>query len=185
MKQLDLFGHQPIDLVPKWSKLGIRLWNKVDRTNRFGCWIWTAATDLSGYGVYDGRGAVHRLVYEDRHGTIPEGMIVMHTCDAPGCVNPDHLKVGTHAENVADMVEKGRCLRSGPKFSDDACQQMVIAKANGRKIREITHDFAVSQRHLYRILTGRSRSDLARPKAYPDTRAKRVQLELHGQLGIW
>jgi len=50
----------------------------------------------------------HRLVWAEVHGPIPEGMIIMHTCDNPPCINIDHLRLGTKAENTADMIAKGR-----------------------------------------------------------------------------
>lgn len=50
----------------------------------------------------------HRVAYEQAHGQIPPGMVVMHSCDNPPCVNPDHLIIGTQSENVRDMYHKGR-----------------------------------------------------------------------------
>lgn len=86
-----------------------RFWSKVDKTSN--CWEWQAAKDVDGYGRFqlNGKtGLAHRIAYELDVGEIPEGMCVLHKCDNPKCVRPDHLFVGTHADNVRDREEKGR-----------------------------------------------------------------------------
>jgi hypothetical protein len=82
-----------------------RFWTKVDKTGD--CWMWTACRDRQGYGQIDAQRA-HRVAYADRHGPIPAGMYVLHSCDNPPCVNPAHLRLGTHEENMREMVERAR-----------------------------------------------------------------------------
>jgi hypothetical protein len=71
-----------------------------------GCHVWTGGRASKGYGQL--RIGVHRLAWELANGPIPEGMQVLHRCDNPRCCNPDHLMLGTQAENMADMRRKGR-----------------------------------------------------------------------------
>lgn len=91
-----------------------RFWPKVDRdTTDDGCWPWIAARNSSGYGWFKpGHGAhavgAHRMAYELTHGPIPDGLLVLHQCDNPPCVRPDHLFLGTVQDNNADKMAKGR-----------------------------------------------------------------------------
>lgn len=77
-----------------------------------GCWNWLGSKKSKHpYGCFVFRGKyfiAHRASYEIYRGLIPEKKIVMHTCDNPPCVNPDHLKIGTHLDNQIDKVDKGR-----------------------------------------------------------------------------
>lgn len=75
-----------------------------------GCWLWIGSTLLGGYGQFRNNGFIlaHRWAYNQFKGLVPAGRVVRHSCDTPCCVNPDHLSVGTHAENSADMVRQGR-----------------------------------------------------------------------------
>jgi hypothetical protein len=79
-----------------------------------GCIIWLGHLNNMGYGRLSVNGTMqyaHRAAFELRNGKIPKGSNVLHRCDTPTCINPDHLFVGTHADNVADKVSKGRQLR--------------------------------------------------------------------------
>lgn len=94
-----------------------RFWDKVDRSPGQGpegsCWGWTAGCNRAGYGQFKhGERIVgaHRMAWKLERGPIPEGLCVLHRCDTPGCVNPDHLFLGTNADNSQDMVRKGRHL---------------------------------------------------------------------------
>jgi len=80
------------------------------RSRSGGCWEWRRYT-FGGYGyiIFDGfKFSVHRLSFEHYKGIIPCGMEVMHTCDNRCCYNPDHLYLGSHADNMQDMARKGR-----------------------------------------------------------------------------
>jgi len=84
-------------------------YSKVDPVS--GCHIWQASTDRQGYGQMSFRGRrflTHRLAWIVRHGAIPRGLCVCHRCDDRRCCNPDHMFLGTHDANMADMKAKNR-----------------------------------------------------------------------------
>ena len=81
------------------------------------CWLWTAGGTNGGYGLVPWQGKTrlaHRLAYELRYGAIPAGACVLHRCDVRRCVRPDHLFLGTQADNIRDARKKGR-LAQGEK----------------------------------------------------------------------
>lgn len=107
---------RPCSYVGQRRTTAERFWEKVQKSES--CWLWTAARTRAGYGkmgVYDGlvnrTVETHRVSWEIHHGAIPDGLWVLHNCpdgDNPLCVRPDHLWLGTHTDNMRDMLAKGR-----------------------------------------------------------------------------
>ena len=90
-----------------------RFWAKVDKSGD--CWMWLASTGTVGYGQFGvsikGKYRMHqahRVSWMISNGEIPNGLVIMHSCDVKTCVNPGHLRAATQADNVADMISKGR-----------------------------------------------------------------------------
>jgi len=130
-----------------------RFWAKVSIGP--GCWEWTASKlPGKGYGkikVGVGWKLAHRLSWEFAKGPIPGGIQVCHSCDNPGCVNPAHLFLGTQADNMADMVRKGRA-RPGYKFKSKLTDEEKNAILLDPRLQaEIASDYGVHQATISRI----------------------------------
>lgn len=100
----------PSTLTPE---VAARLWASVDKSGD--CWVWTGSRRRRGYGQITVQGAnvaTHRLSWMLANGPIPDGLYVCHRCDNPPCVRTDHLFLGTHADNMADVAAKGTRLRT-------------------------------------------------------------------------
>lgn len=102
----------------------IRFWDKTNKNGPNGCWEWMACL-RRGYGILSVNKRAqlaHRFSWELHNGPIPKGMHICHHCDNPKCVNPDHLFIGTHQDNMQDMVAKGRAVKGervgGSKLSE-------------------------------------------------------------------
>ena len=86
-----------------------------------GCWLWTGYRNRGGYGELKHRGKrvlAHRLSWRLAHGNLPASLHVLHRCDNPACVRPEHLFLGTNQDNVADRIAKGRPGGRPPMDSD-------------------------------------------------------------------
>lgn len=126
--------------VKYYNSIYDRFWSKVDKGGPDDCWNWKAATS-GGYGTFSlgyehfNERKAHRISYTLQNGSIPKGMVVMHTCDNTRCVNPNHLKVGTNFDNMRDMVSKGRS--NYKKY--DINNRMIIKKSleDGRKFKDV------------------------------------------------
>ncbi len=125
-----------------------RFWSKVDKTGS--CWLWTGCKHPQGYGRIGVSKKVkyaHRISWELHNGTIPEGAHVLHKCDVPCCVNPDHLFLGTHRDNMQDKIAKGRA--NMPK--GERCGNSKLKEGEVWLIRKIHKAGVVSQRYIAKM----------------------------------
>ena len=147
--------HSTGDTGPaEFRPIGVDFWERLDKSSSE-CWLWTGA-NIQGYGVLHVRGRrvrAHRYAYEMAFGEIPPGMDVCHACDTPPCCNPAHLFVGTRADNMRDMVAKGRQGRPNPKLRPE---QIPGIRADSRRHRDIAAELGVSPSLISRIKTGRA-----------------------------
>lgn len=136
-----------------------RFWSKVDVTGPDDCWEWQASLSGGGYGQYwlDNRQLkAHRVAWTLENGEIPEGLCVCHHCDNPRCVNPSHLFLGTHRDNVIDGINKGRThigVKNGnSKLDENDVKQIRVFANLGKTQREIGRIFGISKTHAGQII---------------------------------
>lgn len=136
-------------------------WIKVKKTNY--CWEWIASKDQCGYGMFGFEGKIHRahrVSWRLKYGQIPAGLKICHTCDNPSCVNPNHLFLGTQADNVADCIQKGRdnCgINIGENHGNARLTWKIVEEirsnvANGAKQIDEAKRVGVTSDHIYRII---------------------------------
>jgi hypothetical protein len=158
----------------------LRFWDKAIPEPNTGCWLWMGTQHSKGYGtVRAGRlpTFAHRVAYEMTHGPIPKGLLVCHRCDVRWCVNPTHLFVGTHRDNMDDMKRKGRAAtgtrngmardphlanrapgESNPmaKLTWSAVAEIRAAHATGEVQQRIADRFGVCDATINRIVKNKS-----------------------------
>ena len=133
-----------------------------------GCHLFEGRKDSYGYGQIKDKGksvAVHRWVWEQAHGPIPEGRHVLHSCDKPACVNVSHLHLGTHADNMREKMERGRCgyrpigaehKRPMAKITEKQAIEIKALLARGYRQSDIARDYRISRSMISDIATGKT-----------------------------
>jgi hypothetical protein len=139
-----------------------RFWSKVERGPS--CWRWRGTILTTGYGQFSigvaNRAMAHRLSVELSGRELPPGSVVLHECDTPACVRPDHLRVGTQLDNMRDAIAKGRSSRRGrngkPVFlCQDDYDQIRRLSAQGWSHALIAKAFGVTPNHICNVVNGR------------------------------
>jgi len=156
----------PIEAI---EKLPARFLNKVDFTDT--CWLWNRSLVNYGYGVYrsgDKMVRPHRFSWEKFNGEILNGLLVCHKCDVRSCVNPNHLFLGTHKDNLQDMYKKGRRKASHgekhyrSKLKDSQIQEIKELYSRGRtkfNQRELSEIYKIERSVISRIVNGKAYKD--------------------------
>lgn len=125
-----------------------RFWSHVDKSGD--CWIWKAYCNKRGYGQFGHFDKVlkaHRVAYEITYGKVPNNLEVCHHCDNPSCVNPKHLFLGTHSDNMQDESRKGRCyLQKHPELRQG--EKHPLAKLTEQQVIEIRQSKGFTQEQL-------------------------------------
>lgn len=162
-----------------------KFWGWVDKSGD--CWVWTAARKKDGYGwfhVGPKKKLAHRVAWELAHGEPPpDGLLVLHSCDNPPCVRPEHLRLGTNADNAADRVARGR---SNPAMGESnghakltaaqvvAIRERVSSGKHGIKA-ELAREYGVSESAISKIENGTKWKSV--PDSFPDGYIDEAQLE--------
>lgn len=135
-----------------------RFWSKVQKTD--GCWLWTATRKPGWYGKFRFNGKqenAHRVAYILTYGTIPDGLWVLHRCDNPLCVRPDHLYLGTHQDNVRDRQERGRAAcgdNNGSRMHPERIlsgEQCSWAKLTAAEVAAIRQEYALGNTTYHKL----------------------------------
>lgn len=136
-----------------------KFWSKVNQKSQYECWDWLGACEKNGRGVVriqKGLFKAARIAYFLTHGLYPGEQLVCHTCDNPNCVNPEHLFLGSHVDNMTDMARKGR--GNGPHEVGESSNGHTLTDNLVRKIRaasgtqrDIAIRYKISQSSVSRV----------------------------------
>lgn len=151
------------------ASLAERLWSRVDKQPN-GCWVFTGyCHPTRGYGQMgrggrsDGLIETHRAAWVLTHGEIPAGMFVCHRCDNPPCCNPEHLFLGTHADNMRDMKAKGRgrgaagLTNANARLTPAQVQSIRERRLQGESTKALASEFGVTPQYIGQLARGKWR----------------------------
>lgn len=140
-----------------WSSPLERFWENVFPEPMSGCWLWAGSWNSDDYGQIMVNREYHRahvLSFVIHFGQVAPGLMVLHRCDVPPCVNPGHLYAGTNIDNMRDMVSRGR-VRRGKRNHATKLSEDLVREIRGSKIpnRELGALLGVSRTTIYQIRT--------------------------------
>ena len=125
-----------------------------------GCWQWTGALSKTGYGVINIQNRTvkaHRFSWEIHRGEIPSGLVICHRCDNRRCVRPDHLFMGTVADNNRDGYRKGRIKkRMTAKLTDVIVRRLRLIPCTMARCRQLAARYGTHPNIIYRAMTRRT-----------------------------
>lgn len=130
-----------------------RFWEKVDKKGEDECWEWLASKNHASGTMFawDNKyWTAHKISYKLFIGEIPKGLCILHRCDNPLCVNPKHLFLGTHQDNMNDMAIKGRAY--GTRLKKQNIKEIFRLHALGEPQHKIGKLFGVCQQYISKIL---------------------------------
>jgi hypothetical protein len=125
------------------------------------CWEFQGAKDADGYGkirVGDEIERTHRVTFMLYHGPVESGLVVRHKCDNPPCCNPGHLEIGTHTENMQDMVDRGRHKNNAILTAEDVVELRRL-KLRGVSTASMAKRYGVSESTISAALGGQNWQD--------------------------
>lgn len=150
-----IHGHSlHLNRKPGYESLEDAFWHHVEPAPWDSCWEWVGARATFGYGTmgYSNRQwLAHRASWIIHFGPIPDGMEVCHTCDNPSCVNPYHLFLGSHLDNMRDMATKGRHPMMGRITEEDVREIRRLAEG-GMSQQKIAKHYGIVQQQVSRIV---------------------------------
>lgn len=126
------------------------------------CILWPFSKDKDGYGWFNhaGQKRAHRVAYALKYGAIAGGMLVMHSCDQPACINPRHLSLGTHQDNMIDMSSKGRAAmpaidNTGENHGKSKLTEADVIRIRGSHStqRELADEFGVARQTISDVIS--------------------------------
>ena len=141
-----------------------RLLAKTSVNAKTGCWECTSSPDNE-YGRIRLNGKqhlAHRVSWETHNGAVPDGLLVCHRCDNPKCINPEHLFLGTHSANMADMSRKGRrrgiVAVNGERHGRAKLtnSDVIVIRSSVQSAKSLACDYGVSDRQIRNIRSGKS-----------------------------
>lgn len=142
-----------------------RFWSLVDQSE--GCWEWTGDKDSYGYGLFVWNGTqcgAHSLALSFTTGEKrAPGLDTCHSCDNPGCCNPDHLRFDTRLSNVRDMHDRGRSVSPSARLTPEQVIAMRVRRDNGAPQKELAQDFDLSEAYVSQIVRGVTWKDIGGP----------------------